>query len=660
MPIGTIITQPAANSINAAYRPVIIRTSATRTDADPRPPVVYCDIYFNDVFYKTLSKSKNIQLNVTDSEWQFDIQDAAQEYLGKFLADNGESTIVEATPIITKALCKLRSSGYDSDGFIVQEDTAPVQGTGDTPPTSGTGTSTNTFYIVNATLQHEDNQDMADHLDTFKNGTWASDTWPLSHRPNHYRICPQDSDSFPIIHGSEVALSSLVLHYQECGETEFTTVEELIPCIAVSIVGSPVLPDATVDEPFSYSFEVAGTAPFELGSIVKPGWMTISISGTTVSFSGTPTGGDVGTGIAVGFDIQNCAGHGSGSPSSSGMWGGDVSFDDTIDVVEAAACTPVTISGGAPAFPDIILGDTYDFDITLLGDAPFALSNVIKPSWMTIEVTGSTIHVGGTPDSTNVGNDIPVSFTISNCNGDIQIAVSDTINVTLVSYSCGGLIAESTFSNTVVNVGRFALGVTGSAEINLHWNVLLRPNRFILYKDGVVAEDTSWRGLANYAGPWGANLNTALTGTINFTVDPGSVYELEIWAGNADPNDLMEDTFTVDIECIDQSILIENVEDAETAEIDDVEINDISVTFGSGDMFPLSGGQSMVAISEEAPGNVKVDVIISGAATVADTVRVTDSNGADHDQAYTGAGTYTFNTIPMNSSLYLHIQLLLA
>lgn len=198
MPIGSIISQPSSNSINAAYRPVIIRAAATRTDADPRPPVVYCDIYFNDVFYKTLSKSKNILLNISDSEWQFDIQDAAQEYLGKFLAENGESEIVEATPIITKTLCKLRSSGYDSDGFIAPEGTAPVQGTGDTAATPGTGTSTNTFYILNATLQHEDNQDLGDHLDSFKNGTWAADCWPLSHRPNHYRICPQDSDSFPI------------------------------------------------------------------------------------------------------------------------------------------------------------------------------------------------------------------------------------------------------------------------------------------------------------------------------------------------------------------------------------------------------------------------------------------------------------------------------
>lgn len=549
MPIGSIISQPSSNSINAAYRPVIIRTSATRTDADPRPPVVYCDIYFNDVFYKTLSKSKNSLLNISDSEWQFDIQDAAQEYLGKFLADNGESQIVEAAPLITKAFCRLRSSGYDSDGFIVTENTAPIQGNGDTSPTSGTGTQTNTFYIVNATLQHDDNQDLAAHLDSFKNGTWASDAWPLSHRPNHYRICPQDSDSFPIINGSEVPLLSLILHYQPCNETEYITEEQLLTCEAVTIVGTPALPDATVGVAYSYSFEVAGTAPFELDSIIKPDWMTISISGTTVTFSGTPTIGDIGTNIVVGFDIQNCAGHGSGSLSSSDMWGGDVSFDDIIDVVAASSCTPVSISGGAPVFPDITVGDTYDFDITLLGDAPFTLSNIIKPAWMTIEITGSTIHVGGTPDATNAGTAIPVSFTASNCSGASTVDVSDTIDVLLVSYDCGDSITETTVSTTYVDLGLFNLNVAGSSSVDLNWSIGNRPNRFTLYDNGVFADTTGWRGIAAYAGPWGMSLSTATSGTLTFAPVGGHTYTLRIEVGNADPDNIISDTFLVNIVC---------------------------------------------------------------------------------------------------------------
>lgn len=549
MPIESIISQPSTNSINAAYRPVIIRTSATRTDSDPRPPVVYCDIYFNDVFYKTLSKSKHIQLNISDSEWQFDIQDAAQEYLGKFLGENGESTIVEATPIITKAFCKLRSSGYDTDGFIVPEDTAPVQGTGETPPTSGTGEQTNTFYIVNATLQHDDNQELGDHLDTFKNGTWEDNAWPLSHRPNHYHICPQDSDVFPIVDASDVALLSLIIHYQLCGETTFNSSEQVIPCTAVSIEGSPVLPDATVDVPYSYSFDVGGTAPFTLGSIIKPEWMTISVSGNTISFSGTPDSGDIGTGIQVGFDIQNCVGHGpGGSLSGSGMYGGDVAFDDEIDVVAASSCTGVSISGGAPTFPDVTVGEEYDFDITLLGDAPFALSDVVKPSWMTIELSGSIIHVGGTPATANAANNVPVSFTVANCSGANEVDVSDTIDVFLISYGCGEIISIESVSAGYFPLGPFRLDVDAADTVNLNWEVFNRPNRFNLYNNGVLEQTTEWRGIAAYGGPWGANLNTATSGTLTFDVS-GGPYTITIEVGNADPDNIVSDNFNVSIQC---------------------------------------------------------------------------------------------------------------
>jgi hypothetical protein len=286
---------------------------------------------------------------------------------------------------------------------------------------------------------------------------------------------------------------------------------------------------------------------------MKPSWMTISISGTTVSFSGTPTGGDIGTDIAVGFDIQNCAGHGSGSPSSSGTWGGDVSFDDTIDVVTASSCTPVSISGGAPTFPDAEVDEEYDFDITLLGTAPFSLSNVVKPSWMTIEVVGSTIHVGGTPAQANAGTAIPVSFTVSNCSGNNDVDVSDTIDVLLVTYGCGSNISINTPSYQYENLGLFALDVEGADEVNLNWDVHERPNRITLYDNGNVLETTGWRGFANYGGPWSTGsspfLNTATFGTITFAPVAGHSYTLRLEAGGADPDNLQSDAVEVAIVC---------------------------------------------------------------------------------------------------------------
>lgn len=68
MPIQSIIQQPATNSLNAAYQPIVLRVQATSATNDPIPPVVYCDIYVNGVFYRSLSNTQYAQLNDTNSE----------------------------------------------------------------------------------------------------------------------------------------------------------------------------------------------------------------------------------------------------------------------------------------------------------------------------------------------------------------------------------------------------------------------------------------------------------------------------------------------------------------------------------------------------------------------------------------------------------------
>lgn len=91
------------------------------------------------------------------------------------------------------------------------------------------------------------------------------------------------------------------------------------PCIDVTILGTPSLPNGETGTPYSYSFTVAGTAPFGLTVNTKPSWMTITLVGNTVSFSGTPT--SAGTGIEVDIDIANCS-------------AGVANFTDTFDVAE--------------------------------------------------------------------------------------------------------------------------------------------------------------------------------------------------------------------------------------------------------------------------------------------------------------------------------------
>jgi hypothetical protein len=308
MPILSFSEQPAANEVAAAYRPVILSVLANATDFSQVPPVVYCDIYFNDVFYKTLSKSQYKQLSGEASEWQFDVQDAAQEYLQLILGDFAEPTIVEAVGILTKCQCKLRSSGYDANGFITPEDTAPVQGTDSSNPVSGTGTDSNTFYIQNATLQHEDNQDLVTHLSYFKTRTWAEDAFPLSHRPNGYRVGPNSSDIFPILYTGSTAPNKIRVKYRLCGQTTFHDTDPVVPtCIIPSLATSPALPDGVEGVPYSQTIALNGTAPFTLSNFTKPAWMNISVTGNTIYVTGTPdTNNDSADPLPIEFDINNC------------------------------------------------------------------------------------------------------------------------------------------------------------------------------------------------------------------------------------------------------------------------------------------------------------------------------------------------------------------
>lgn len=228
MPIQSILSQPVANDLKAAYRPILLTCVATATNDDPVPPVVYCDIYFADVFYKSLSKTQYSKKNEANSEWTFDIQDACQEYLRDFLAANGGADIVEPSQVLIKVSCKFRSSGLDAEGLIQPEGITPVQGTGGSSPVAGDGYASNTFYVVNATLQHEDNQDAKAHLSSFRVGVWNANCYPLTHRPT-LKIGQSNSDYFPAIVSDDVCLAKLVLKYRYIGQ-------ELVRSDSVSIV----------------------------------------------------------------------------------------------------------------------------------------------------------------------------------------------------------------------------------------------------------------------------------------------------------------------------------------------------------------------------------------------------------------------------------------
>lgn len=86
----------------------------------------------------------------------------------------------------------------------------------------------------------------------------------------------------------------------------------------------------------------------------------------------------------------------------------------------------------APSFanqdpmPDGQVGVSYSYSRPVSGSIPFSISNVTKPSWMTIAfVNSTTILISGTPDV--AGTDVPISFDVTNGCGTANFA--DTINI---------------------------------------------------------------------------------------------------------------------------------------------------------------------------------------------------------------------------------------
>jgi hypothetical protein len=440
MPIDSIISQPGSNSIAAAYRPIILQVAASAA-----PPVVYCDIYFNNVFYKTIGKTQSKESSGTT--WEFDIQDAAQEYLGKYIAPNGGQDIEAASPLVASAFCKFRSSSFDSEGFIQQDGTPPVQATSDTGASSGSGTSSNTFYVVNSTLQHEDNQDLAAHLNAYKNRTWDTTTYPLTHRPDHYKVCAVDSDYFPIL--SDKVPTKLRIHYIPKGGTDYTVEDSESVCIAVKFVDknlntveiTPSLPDGIVGQGYLVVIALAGTPPFSIDDSTGPGWMSIDISGSNLIFSGTPDAAD--TNISVSVTVSNCSGGNTKVLSS---------------VIDVTACAPTAIPGAA--LPDATAGAPYNVVKTLSGTPPFTLGSVTKPAWMNITVFGNHLIFSGTPANSDVDTGLSISADVTNACG------TDTFSDTIDVIATQNFILDASYNMSIDSVTGSGIPSLPSTGIN--------------------------------------------------------------------------------------------------------------------------------------------------------------------------------------------------
>lgn len=257
---------------------------------------------------------------------------------------------------------------------------------------------------------------------------------------------------------------------------------DYVPCV-VPTVPDFTLADAAIGIAYHKTITLTGSTPFTLSSLVRPSWMNITVSGTGITFSGTPGSSAAGTGITVSFTASNACGSDNGSA--------------TINVSNES-CVAVGISG-TPALPDAELNVPYSYSFTLTGNTPFTLSNTVKPSWMSIALNTITVDgvyeyqvkFSGTPDT--VGTAIDVSVRINNCS-DSFIDFSDTIDV---NESVDAHFGTTTFLSNdqpLINEDEIA-SLVGAPDVTatVILDTLINDNGGILEVNGtVVGQGDSW------------------------------------------------------------------------------------------------------------------------------------------------------------------------
>lgn len=261
MPI-TISYQNNNDSLNVAYRPVVFRCKARISGATPLnyiPPVVYCDVYINGIYYKSLSKTTFINNDLVAPEYEFDVQDAIQEIMSYNLPAIDGSNVLSLTKTVKKVFVKFRNAKYDVNGFITSEQLPPIQGTSTSAPVSGNGFQSNEIYVFNATLQHEDVQDFATFLDNFKTGFWDGNSYPLTKRPKKMKLCNDDSSYFPI--ATAKTISCLELNYRNKNSNVFQSANYCYPVfiytmntpLSKAIIYDPDSLNPIIDHVFAFS-----------------------------------------------------------------------------------------------------------------------------------------------------------------------------------------------------------------------------------------------------------------------------------------------------------------------------------------------------------------------------------------------------------------------
>lgn len=149
-------------------------------------------------------------------------------------------------------------------------------------------------------------------------------------------------------------------------------------------------------------------------------------------------------------------------------------------------------------------------------------ANGYRVKWRVVGTSTYTTAVGPFVSSPALVTNVPacenVEGTIEAVCGAVFSAVASFVAAKEETFVCGSSVSGTTSSSSFYIYPRKLVDLNGSADsITINYDVATLPNRINVYNsENALVVTSGWRGTAAYAGPWGATLSTASTGSINF------------------------------------------------------------------------------------------------------------------------------------------------